>query len=154
MDNTTEALASQTPGDKPTAPQGVVGEHPDSDFIDRYRLLRKLAHPLEGPFVITIEGEDGALYGSYLDAELDKRLAALTPSPAPSAAQHQGADALREALAELVALKDMKERFQWNGEWTSNRNRNEYAKRQPIAWAAARAALAQHQAPQQGEQHE
>lgn len=48
----------------------------------------------------------------------------------------------RAALAELVALKDLKERFQFNGEWSSNRNRDEYCHRQPLAWAAAREALA------------
>ena len=49
--------------------------------------------------------------------------------------------ALREALAELVACKDLKERIEANF-GARPEQKAEYARRQPLAWEAARAALA------------
>lgn len=64
---------------------------------------------------------------------------------------------MREALAELVACKDLND---WLGSEESFREENfdrwktghvEYARRKPLAWEKARAALASEPAPQAGE---
>ena len=59
---------------------------------------------------------------------------------------------IRKALEELVALKDLKQRIAGLNEQTYFRGGKElaleYERRKPIAWAAARAALAQPQAAQ------
>jgi len=49
----------------------------------------------------------------------------------------------REALAELVALKDLKDRLHKLHEMGHGTDYDDYHRRQPLAWAAARAALAQ-----------
>jgi hypothetical protein len=49
---------------------------------------------------------------------------------------------VREALAELVALKDMKERLERLHEMGMGTDYTDYHRRKPLAWAAARAALA------------
>ncbi len=48
---------------------------------------------------------------------------------------------LRAALAELVALKDMKDRLKQLHEMGHGTDYENYYKRKPLAWAAARAAL-------------
>lgn len=78
----------------------------------------------------------------------------LTATEARSMFEHALADdPVRAALAELVAVKDIKERAAalhfagpsgplgdgWEAEW--KRLEREYIERQPKAWAAARAAL-------------
>lgn len=53
-------------------------------------------------------------------------------------------DEVRTILAELVELKDMKDQLEADkrhGEWTSIELYDEYRKRKPIAWYAAREAL-------------
>jgi hypothetical protein len=49
----------------------------------------------------------------------------------------------REALAELVALKDLKDRLHKLHEMGHGTDYDDYHRRQPLAWAAARAALSQ-----------
>ena len=49
----------------------------------------------------------------------------------------------REALAKLVALKDLKDRLHKLHEMGHGTDYDDYHRRQPLAWAAARAALAQ-----------
>jgi hypothetical protein len=49
---------------------------------------------------------------------------------------------VREALAELVALKDMKERLERLHEMGMGTDYTDYHRRKPLAWAAARTALA------------
>jgi hypothetical protein len=51
-----------------------------------------------------------------------------------------------EALRELVALKDLKERLRKLHEMGCGTDYDDYHKRQPLAWDAARAALAAHDA--------
>ena len=53
----------------------------------------------------------------------------------------------REALAELVALKDLKDRLHKLHEMGHGTDYDDYHRRQPLAWAAARAALAQPAVP-------
>jgi hypothetical protein len=55
-----------------------------------------------------------------------------------------GVNELRNVLEELVALKDMKEEFRRHGSAISTDGvaEAEYERRRPLAWAAARAALA------------
>lgn len=50
-------------------------------------------------------------------------------------------DAVREALAELVALKDLKDRLTELHEMGHGTDYGDYHKRHSLAWAAARAAL-------------
>lgn len=71
-------------------------------------------------------------------------------------------DPITAALRELVAVKDLKDRTEalhfagpngplgdaWEAEY--NAGRSEYTRRQPLAWEAARAALASAAAPAQG----
>lgn len=52
-------------------------------------------------------------------------------------------DSVREALAELVALKDLKDRLTELHEMGHGTDYGDYHKRQPLAWAAARAALSE-----------
>ena len=49
----------------------------------------------------------------------------------------------REALAELVALKDLKDRLHKLHEMGHGTDYDDYHRRQPLAWAAARTALSQ-----------
>lgn len=53
----------------------------------------------------------------------------------------------REALAELVALKDLKDRFSFDVgaglTWRNFEAKADYERRQPLAWAAARAVIAE-----------
>lgn len=57
----------------------------------------------------------------------------------------QDQSTVRAALAELVALKDLKLRFSYDGgaglTWRNFEAKADYEHRKPLAWAAARAAL-------------
>jgi len=53
----------------------------------------------------------------------------------------------REALAELVALKDLKDRLHKLHEMGHGTDYDDYHRRQPLAWAAARTALSQPAVP-------
>ena len=57
-------------------------------------------------------------------------------------------NALRDALAELVALQDFMAHHVYGGEWVSKARRLEYFERHKIAMEAARAALAAQPAPE------
>jgi hypothetical protein len=88
--------ASQTPGDKPTAPQGVVGEASDSVLLkfllehcmveDEYGALAirwsSSREPRTHPMPERLEWIKG-------DLESEAKKVGLTSHPAPSAAQHQ-----------------------------------------------------------------
>jgi len=73
-----------------------------------------------------------------------------SPQAEKTAGKTMTHDNIRAALAELVALKDLKERFiKFNPQfhWTPEQEREyagmmlDYERRQPLAWAAARSAL-------------
>lgn len=77
-----------------------------------------------------------------LDLEFSVYAAETPASPqAPVPAQGE-ADPVRAALAELVALKDMKDRLRSLHEMGHGTDYDDYYRLKPLAWAAARAALA------------
>jgi hypothetical protein len=87
-------------------------------------------------------------YAAWIVHETERYLAA--PSQ-PEARQ----DGLREALAELVALRELKDRLAHPSIADLDRGllpelRRSYEQRKPAAWEAARAALARHP---KGEDH-
>jgi hypothetical protein len=153
------AIAAAPASPQAPAPQAVVGEA-TINLIDAIidNVLSGYVHvyasnrykPFQG---CSVEQDMGVNVPRSLKEAIR---AALTPSPAPSAAPHQGADALREA-SEREAFDLWMDRTVDHdilGNAISQRKAAHpaYAMGLEAGWMA-RAALAHHQAPQQGEQH-
>lgn len=137
------------------APQAVVGEASEQPqaLNDLHATLKQALRipglPFPDPHAHSLDAYARAVHGAYCQLRfkimdsiklVESAMtvpAALTPSPAPSAAPHQGADALREALQNIANLEAP-----------------EVDADLLLPVRLARAAIAHHQAPQQGEQHE